>query len=87
MGPFGLWHTAVMNIHHGGVLAPKRIYKPRRGLNDISVLPNSYHVRSLGRDKTVIWRIPDDGIGPLAWAERQAPRRSEASYGGNWATV
>jgi hypothetical protein len=26
-------------------LAPKRIYKPRRGLNDISVLSKSYNLR------------------------------------------
>jgi len=32
---------------------PKRIYQPRRGLNDISVLSKSY---SLSRDKAVVWR-------------------------------
>ena len=41
----------------GGVLAPKRIYKLRRGLDHISVLPKSSYVRILGRDKAVIWRI------------------------------
>jgi hypothetical protein len=38
-------------------LAAKRIYKPRRGLNDISVLSKSYYVRSFSRDKAVIWRM------------------------------
>ena len=37
--------------------SPERIYKPRRGLNDISVLSKSCYVRSLSRDKAVIWRM------------------------------
>jgi hypothetical protein len=41
-------------------LAAKRIYKPPRGLNDISVLSKSYYVRSLSRDKAVIWRMSED---------------------------
>ena len=40
-------------------LAPKRIYKPRRGLNEISVLSKSHYVRSVGRDKAVIRRMAD----------------------------
>ena len=39
------------------IYPPKRIYKPRRGINDISVLSNSYYVRSLSRHEAVIWRI------------------------------
>jgi hypothetical protein len=35
----------------------KRIYKPRRGLNDISVLSKSCYGRSFTRDKAVIWRM------------------------------
>jgi hypothetical protein len=40
-------------------LAAKRIYGPRLGLNDISVLSKSCYVRSLSRDKAVIWRMSD----------------------------
>jgi len=38
--------------------APERIYKPRRGLNDISVLPKSCYRRSLNCDKAVIGECP-----------------------------
>ena len=38
-------------------LVPKRIYKPRRDPNDISVLSKSCSGRSLSRDKAVIWRM------------------------------
>ena len=31
--------------------------RPRRGLNDISVLSKSCYGRSLSRDKAVIWRM------------------------------
>jgi hypothetical protein len=37
--------------------APKRVYKPRRSYNDISVLRNSCYRRSLSCDKAVIWRM------------------------------
>jgi hypothetical protein len=37
--------------------APKNIYKPRLGLNDISVLSKSCHASSLNHNKTVIWRM------------------------------
>ncbi len=37
--------------------APERIYKPRRGHNDISVLPKSCYRRSLNCDKAVISRM------------------------------
>ncbi len=36
---------------------PKRIYKARRGLNDISFLSKSHYGRSLNRDKAVLWRM------------------------------
>jgi hypothetical protein len=35
-------------------LAAKRIFKPRLGRNEISVLSKSYCVRSLSRDKAVM---------------------------------
>jgi hypothetical protein len=38
-------------------LAPKCIDKPRRSLDEISVLSKSRYVRSLSRDKAVIWRM------------------------------
>jgi hypothetical protein len=38
-------------------LPPKHIYKPPRGLNDISVLSNRCHGRTLSREKDVIWRM------------------------------
>jgi hypothetical protein len=37
--------------------APKSIYKPRRGLNDISVLSKSRYGRSFSVGKTVNWRM------------------------------
>jgi len=37
--------------------APERNYKPRRGLNDISVLSKSRCGRTLSNGKSVIWRI------------------------------
>jgi hypothetical protein len=37
--------------------APRRIYKPRRGLNDISALSKSCHGRNLGSGEHVIWRM------------------------------
>jgi hypothetical protein len=37
--------------------APKRIYRPRRGLNDISVLSKSCRGRSLSHYRAVIWRM------------------------------
>ena len=40
----------------------KRIYKPRLGLNDISVLSKSCYVGSLSRDKAVIWRMSDKQV-------------------------
>ena len=43
--------------------APKHIYKPRWGLNDVSVLSNPCYGRSLNRDKyDVIWRMSDEGL-------------------------
>ena len=41
---------------------PEHIYKPRWGLNDVSVLSNSCYGRSLNRDKDVIWRMSDEGL-------------------------
>ena len=41
-------------------LAPNRIYKPQRGLNDISVLSKSCHRPSLSGNKAVIWRMSSD---------------------------
>jgi len=40
--------------------APERIYKPRRGLNDISFWSKSRYRRSLSRDRAVIWRKSDE---------------------------
>jgi hypothetical protein len=37
--------------------APRRIYKPRRSLNDISVLSKSCHGLNLGLSEAVIWRM------------------------------
>ena len=37
--------------------APKHFYKPRLGLNDISVLSKSCYGRNLSRDKAVMWRM------------------------------
>jgi len=37
--------------------APERNYKPRRGLNGISVLSKSRCWCSLSNDKSVIWRM------------------------------
>ena len=51
-GKFGIPRRAAASP-----LAAKRIYKPRLGLNDISVLSKSCYVRSLSRDKAVIWRM------------------------------
>ena len=56
-------------------LAPKRIYKPRRGPNDISVLSKSCYGRSLSRDKAVIWRMSAKGANIPAIAKAPAPRR------------
>jgi hypothetical protein len=36
---------------------PKRIDRPRRGLNDISVLSKACDASSLSRNKAAIWRI------------------------------
>jgi hypothetical protein len=47
--------------HREPVLAPNRIYKPRRGLNDISVLSKSCHGRNLGLGEAVIWRMSVNG--------------------------
>ena len=38
-------------------LASKRLCKPLRGPNDISVLSKSCYEHSLTRDKAVIWRM------------------------------
>jgi hypothetical protein len=38
-------------------LPRKHIYKPRRGLNDISVLSKLAYERTFSRDKDVIWRM------------------------------
>ena len=38
-------------------LASKRLCKPLRGPNDISVLSKSCYGHSLTRDKAVIWRM------------------------------
>ena len=37
--------------------APKRIYKPRRGLKDTSDLSKSRYGRSLSRHKAIVWRM------------------------------
>ena len=62
-------------------LAPKPIYKPRRGPNDISVLSKSCYGRSLSGDKAVIWRM---SVQCDPWQARHVlirapPRRSTAS--------
>ena len=54
---------------------PERIYKPRPGLNDISVLSTSYYVRSLSRDKAVIRRMSTErgvliSTGCSNWRQR-----------------
>ena len=50
----------------GRRLAPKRIYKPRLGLNDISVLSKSCYRRSHNCDKAVIWRMSGEVMGKCA---------------------
>jgi hypothetical protein len=47
----------VMSARNREPAAPRRIYKPRLGLNDISVLPKSCHGRNLGLAEPVIWRM------------------------------
>ena len=42
---------------------PRRIYKPRRGLNDTSVLSKSCHGRNLGLGEAVIWRMSVERVG------------------------
>jgi hypothetical protein len=39
---------------------PNRIYKPQRGLNDISVLSKSCYGPSLSGNRAVIWRMSRD---------------------------
>ena len=42
-------------------LTPNRIYKPQRGLNDISVLSKSCNGLSLSRNKAVIGGMSPNG--------------------------
>ncbi len=49
---FGIGRRASASRH-----ASKRIHKPRRGLNDISVLSKSCYSSNLSRNNAAIWRI------------------------------
>jgi hypothetical protein len=62
----------------------KRIYKPRRGLNDISVLSKSCYGLSFTRDKAVIWRISAElASGPNACKPGEGRERHYAGQRGH----
>ena len=56
-------NSASLGVRPASRPAPKRIYKPRRGLSDISVLSKPRYGRSFCRDRAVSWRMSANRSG------------------------